>query len=110
MLKSEAVLIANKNLEPEIQAILDKLIFRINAVQKAASNKYLLMNAPNDKVADICAILPGLKSPTVLPLAEEGWSSLHTVVEENQFWEIIDQLKDLGAQGILAVPIEKAIA
>jgi len=107
--KSEAVLIANTRLVSEKQNMLDKLLFRIRAVRNAIENKYILLNAPNDAIPAISAVLPGMKSPTILPLAEPGWSSLHSVVKEDQFWDIIDQLKDLGAQGILVVPIEKMI-
>ncbi len=107
--KSEAVLIANQNLSAENQFILDKLLFRIRAVKNASENKYILLNAPTNQLAAITEILPGMKSPTVLPLAENGWSSLHSVVNENAFWDIIDQLKTLGAEGILVVPIEKMI-
>lgn len=109
ILRSEAVLIANKKLTDEQQQILSKLLFRIQAVRKAKSNKYILLNAPNDRLKAICDILPGMKSPTILPLAEENWSSVHSVVEENKFWEIIEKLKAEGAQGILVVPIEKMI-
>ncbi|EAS18709.1 ATP phosphoribosyltransferase (ATP-PRTase) [Flavobacteria bacterium BBFL7] len=107
---SEAVLISNPNLNEEKKEILEKLTFRIDAVQNAQKSKYILLNAPNDKIEEISALLPGMKSPTVLPLAEEGWSSLHSVIEENDFWNVIDQLKDAGAQGILVSPIEKLIA
>jgi ATP phosphoribosyltransferase len=107
--KSEAVLISNKNLDDEKQRILDKLLFRIKAVRNSSENKYILLNAPNSAIAQISAILPGMKSPTVLPLAEEGWSSIHSVVKEDQFWDIIDQLQALGAQGILVIPIEKMV-
>lgn len=107
---SEAVLISNPALNQEKKEILEKLLFRIEAVQNASKNKYILLNAPNDKIEEISALLPGMKSPTVLPLAEEGWSSLHSVIEENDFWNVIDQLKDAGAQGILVSPIEKLIA
>lgn len=107
--KSEAVLIATNNLPAEKQEIINRLIFRINAVKKAKNNKYILLNAPNDKLEAIIKLLPGMKSPTVLPLAEEGWSSVHSVVNENDFWEIIEKLKAFGAQGILVVPIEKMI-
>lgn len=107
--KSEAVMLANKNLSAEKQAILDKLIFRINAVQAAKNSKYILLNAPNDKIKEIIKILPGMKSPTVLPLAIEGWSSVHTVIQEDDFWQIIEELKEAGAEGILVVPIEKMI-
>lgn len=107
---SEAVLISNPNLNSDKNDLLSKLLFRIEAVQNAQKNKYILLNAPNDKIDEISALLPGMKSPTVLPLAEEGWSSLHSVIEENDFWNVIDQLKDAGAQGILVSPIEKLIA
>ena len=107
--KSSAVLISNKNLSVEKQSILDKLLFRIKAVKTSSENKYILLNAPNSVIAQINAILPGMKSPTVLPLAEEGWSSIHSVVKEDEFWEVIDKLKELGAQGILVIPIEKMI-
>ena len=107
--KSEAVLIASTNLAPEKQEIINRLIFRIDAVKKAKNNKYILLNAPNDNLEAIIKLLPGMKSPTVLPLAEEGWSSVHSVVNENDFWEIIEKLKAFGAQGILVVPIEKMI-
>lgn len=109
ILKSEAVLIANKSLTKQQEAILNKLLFRINSVKKAKYNKYILMNAPNKNLEAIIKILPGMKSPTVLPLAEKGWSSVHSVVNENEFWDIIEQLKENGAQGILVVPIEKMI-
>jgi len=106
---SEALMLANHNLSPEKEAILQKLLFRIEAVAAAKQNKYILLNAPNDSMDAICNILPGMKSPTILPLAQSGWSSLHSVVNEEIFWELIDQLKALGAQGILVVPIEKMI-
>lgn len=109
ILKSEAVLVANKKLGSLKQEILDKLLFRIHAVRKAKSNKYILMNAPNAQLEAICSVLPGMKSPTILPLAESGWSSVHSVVQEDQFWDIIEKLKSNGAQGILVVPIEKMI-
>jgi ATP phosphoribosyltransferase len=109
LLQSQAVLIRNNNLDAEQQKLLDKLIFRIRSVKKANNNKYVLLNAPNDKVKEIIALLPGMKSPTVLPLAEEGWSSVHSVLSEDTFWDIIEQLKAAGAQGILVVPIEKMI-
>ncbi|MBI3135674.1 MAG: ATP phosphoribosyltransferase [Bacteroidetes bacterium] len=107
--ESEAVLISNPILAAEKNAVLEKLLFRIRAVRNAAENKYILLNAPNESVAAISAILPGMKSPTILPLAQPGWSSIHSVVKEDQFWDIIDQLKSKGAQGILVVPIEKMI-
>lgn len=107
--KSQAVLIANDDLDEEKKAILEKFLFRIHAVQRAQRAKYILLNAPNEKIAEISALLPGAKSPSILPLAEEGWSSLHSVVNEDDFWEIIEKLKEAGAQGILVVPIEKMI-
>ncbi|ELR70892.1 ATP phosphoribosyltransferase [Fulvivirga imtechensis AK7] len=109
VMRSEAVLIANNSLDNEIQELLEKLIFRIKAVNTAKNNKYLLLNSPNESIEAITKVLPGMKSPTVTPLQQEGWSSLHSVVNENEFWAIIDQLKALGAQGILVVPIEKMI-
>ena len=109
LFRSESVLIANQNLMADKQFILDQLLFRIQSVKQAAENKYILLNAPNDAIQRISAVLPGMKSPTILPLVEEGWSSLHSVIKEDQFWEIIDQIKQLGAQGILVVPIEKMI-
>jgi ATP phosphoribosyltransferase len=109
ILKSEAALVANKNLSSEKLDILDKLLFRINALRAAKNNKYILLNAPNEKLATICKILPGMKSPTILPLVEKGWSSVHSVVQEDKFWDIIEKLKANGAQGILVVPIEKMI-
>lgn len=110
VLQSEAVIVANKTLSAAKQAILKKLTFRINALQQAQTNKYILLNAPNAKLEKICAILPGMKSPTILPLAQKGWSSVHSVVNENEFWDIIEELKTQGAQGILVVPIEKMIS
>ena len=109
ILQSQAVLIKNQGLAPEKQQLLDRLLFRIQAVKKAKNNKYVLLNAPNEKLKEIISLLPGMKSPTVLPLAEEGWSSVHSVLNENQFWDIIEQLKAAGAQGILVVPIEKMV-
>ena len=109
VLTSQAVLIANPNLSEEKKALLESIMFRMNAVQKASENKYILLNAPNAKLKEITAVLPGMKSPTILPLAEEGWSSLHSVVKEDEFWEVIDKLKALGAEGILVCPIEKMI-
>jgi ATP phosphoribosyltransferase len=107
--KSEAVLISNASLNHEKQVILDKLLFRIKAVKNASENKYILLNAPNSAIENICRAIPGMKSPTILPLAQEGWSSLHSVVKEDEFWDVIDQLKAYGAQGILVVPIEKMV-
>lgn len=109
VMQSEAVLIASPELDPEKKKILDKLLFRIEAVQKARNNKYILLNCPNDAIGKITNIIPGMKSPTIIPLTKEGWSSLHSVVDENDFWEKIDQLKSFGAQGILVIPIEKMI-
>lgn len=107
--KSEAVMIASQNLESAKQAILDKLLFRMKAVRNSSENKYILLNAPNESIDKIISILPGMKSPTVLPLAEKGWSSIHSVVKEDEFWDIIEKLKANGAQGILVVPIEKMV-
>lgn len=109
ILKSEAVLVKHQSLLPTQQQLLDKLLFRIRSVKKAKNNKYILLNAPNQNLANIVALLPGIKSPTVLPLAQSGWSSVHSVVNENDFWELIEKLKDAGAEGILVVPIEKMI-
>lgn len=109
VLKSEAVLIKNTHLSSEKQMLLEKLLFRIKAVKNASENKYILLNAPNESLPGIIEILPGMKSPTVLPLAQTGWSSLHSVVKEDAFWDIIDQLKKLGAQGILVCSIEKMV-
>ncbi|MCB0630197.1 MAG: ATP phosphoribosyltransferase, partial [Lewinella sp.] len=109
ILKSEAVVVSSEELSEEAQVILDKLVFRIKSVLAARNNKYLLMNAPNESVDRIIDILPGMKSPTVMPLATSGWSSIHTVITEDRFWDIIEELKEAGAQGILVVPIEKMI-
>ena len=109
VMKSEALLIGNPNLTPEKKEILEELLFRIEAVKAAEDKKYVLMNAPTDKVKDIVEVLPGVKSPTIMPLATEGWSSVHTVIDQKCFWEIIGKLKALGAQGILVLPIEKMI-
>jgi ATP phosphoribosyltransferase len=109
VVQSEAVLIANPNLSEKKKAILDELIFRMESVQRAEKKKYILLNAPNEKLAEIESYLPGMKSPTVMPLAEEGWSSVHSVIEEKDFWEIIGKLKAAGATGILVIPIEKMI-
>lgn len=108
-LQSEAVLIADKNLSPEKRAILDELLFRVDAVKQSEGKKYILLNAPKDKVETIIDILPGVKSPTVMPLADPAWCSIHTVIDEECFWEIIGQLRQNGAQGILVIPIEKMI-
>lgn len=109
ILQSEAVLAANKELSAEKQAILEQLLLRINAVKTAKNNKYILLNAPNDQLKNICSLLPGMKSPTVVPLAEEGWSSVQSVVNENDFWQVIEKLKAFGAEGIIVLPIEKMI-
>ncbi len=109
VMKSEALLIGNKNISDEKKEILQELLFRFDAVKAAEDKKYVLMNAPTEKVKDIIKVLPGIKSPTVMPLATEGWSSIHTVLDEKRFWEIIGQLKRLGAEGILVLPIEKMI-
>ncbi len=109
ILASQAVLIRNHDLEAEKLQILERLLFRIRAVKKSKKNKYVLLNAPNDKLDQIVSLLPGMKSPTILPLAESGWSSVHSVLSEDTFWDIIEQLKDAGAQGILVIPIEKMI-
>jgi ATP phosphoribosyltransferase len=106
---SEAVLIGNPNLSDWKKSIVDKLLFRINAVQKGKSNKYVLMNVPNAALPKIIALIPGMRSPTILPLAEEGWSSVHSVLSEDQFWENMDELRAAGAEGILVVPIEKMV-
>ncbi|TKK67767.1 ATP phosphoribosyltransferase [Ilyomonas limi] len=109
ILQSQAVLIRNKDLDEAQQTILDKLLFRIQAVKKAKNNKYILLNAPEEKLGEIIALLPGMKSPTVTPLAEKGWHSVHSVLSEDTFWDIIEKLKNAGAQGILVIPIEKMI-
>ena len=109
LMRSQAVIISNKNLDHDKLAILSKLLFRIRAVKNAKENKYILLNAPESAIENICRILPGMKSPTVLPLVEKGWCSLHSVVKEDEFWERIDQLRKAGAEGILVIPIEKMI-
>jgi ATP phosphoribosyltransferase len=109
LLKSEAVLAVSPKISSENKQFLDKLQFRIQAVLKARKSKYILMNAPNNKIEAIIKLLPGMRSPTVLPLAEKGWSSIHTVIEKNSFWEVIDALKANGAEGLLVVPIEKMV-
>lgn len=107
VMKSEALLIGNKSLSQEKKEILEELLFRIKAVKAAEDKKYVLMNVPTDKIKEIIDVLPGIKSPTIMPLATEGWSSVHTVLDQKCFWEIIGKLKALGAQGILVLPIEK---
>lgn len=109
ILQSQAVLIKNQQLTEAQEQLLARLIFRMQAVKKAKNNKYILLNAPNENLQQIISLLPGMKSPTVLPLAEPGWSSVHSVLNENEFWDIIEQLKAAGAEGILVVPIEKMI-
>ena len=109
VMKSEALLIGNKSLSDEKKETLKELLFRIDAVKAAEDKKYVLMNAPTERVKDIIGVLPGIKSPTVMPLATEGWSSVHTVLDQKCFWDIIGKLKALGAQGILVLPIEKMI-
>ena len=109
ILQSQAVLIKRKELSVEAKLILESLLFRIESVKKANKNKYVLLNAPNDQLPKIISLLPGMKSPTVLPLASPGWSSVHSVIAESDFWEIIEQLKAAGAEGILVIPIEKMI-
>ena len=109
VMRSEALLIGNKNMSKEKKEILDELLFRMDAVKTAEDKKYVLMNAPKDKLEDIIAVLPGMKSPTVMPLAQDGWCSVHTVLDDKRFWEIIGKLKALGAEGILVLPIEKMI-
>jgi len=109
VIESQAVIVSSPNLEAEVQEILNKLLFRIRSVQKAKENKYILLNSPNNQLEKIIQILPGMNSPTILPLAKEGWSSLHSVIGEDKFWDVIDELKEAGAEGILVVPIEKMI-
>ena len=109
MLKSEAVLAVSKKITAERRAILSKLQFRIKSVLQARQSKYVLLNAPNDRLDDILRLLPGMRSPTVLPLAEAGWSSVHTVINKDKFWDVIDELKQAGAEGILVCPIEKMV-
>jgi ATP phosphoribosyltransferase len=109
VLKSEAVLVANPNLSEDKKELLNEFIFRLESVQRAKGKKYILLNVPNSKIQDIAALLPGMKSPTVVPLATEGWSSMHSVIEENDFWTVIGKLKKAGAEGILVIPIEKMI-
>ena len=107
--RSEAVMVATEALPDEKQAILDRFLFRLRSVQRAANYKYILMNCPNDAIEQVKSLIPGMKSPTVTPLAEPGWSSLHSVLKEDDFWEVIEQLRTAGAQGILVIPIEKMI-
>jgi ATP phosphoribosyltransferase len=109
VMHSEAVIVANKGLSKGKRQTLENLLFRIRAVQKSRNNKYILLNAPNRNLDEIIKVIPGMKSPTVMPLAEEGWCSVHSVLNEHEFWTVIDRLKELGAQGILVIPIEKMI-
>ena len=109
LLKSEAVLAKTSELSQEKEAVLQKFLFRIKAVLKAKNSKYILMNVPNEKIQDIASVLPVLKSPTVIPLAEKGWSSIHSVIDEERFWDVIDELKENGAQDILIIPIDKMV-
>lgn len=109
VLKSEAVLLSSPQLSADKKDILDQFLFRIDAVQKAGNSKYILLNAPNEKIAEISKILPGMKSPTIMPLAQEGWSSIHSVINEDDFWQNIERLSKAGAEGILVIPIEKMI-
>jgi ATP phosphoribosyltransferase len=109
VVESEAVLISNKALSEEKKSILDKLVFRIKAVSRASENKYITLNAPLSSVPEITGLLPGMKSPTIVPLAEKDWCGIHSVVKEDEFWDIIDKMKELGAEGILVIPIEKMV-
>lgn len=109
VMDSQAVLVSNPNMEKEKEEHLSHLLFRIRSVKKSRNNKYILLNAPNDKLEEITGLIPGMKSPTVMPLAEEGWSSVHSVLNEGAFWDVIDKLREKGAQGILVIPIEKMI-
>ena len=109
ILQSEAIIIGNQQLSTEKQDLLDKLIFRIESVQLGKNSKYILLNAPNDKISEIVELLPGMRSPTIVPLADRNWSSIHSVINEDQFWDAIEKLRNAGAEGILVVPIEKMI-
>jgi ATP phosphoribosyltransferase len=109
VLKSEAVLVSGPELSDDKKTILRKLLFRMRAVNEARNRKYILLNTPNDRIEQICKLLPGMKSPTIMPLSTAGWSSLHSVIEEDVFWDKIEALKAAGAQGILVIPIEKMI-
>jgi ATP phosphoribosyltransferase len=110
VMTSEAVLISRKHIEPKLRTLLNKLLFRIRAVKAAKQNKYILLNAPNEKLAEITHLIPGIKSPTVMPLAESGWSSVHSVINENDFWDVVEKLKDSGAEGILVLSIDQMIS
>lgn len=109
ILNSEAIIIGNQNLSPEKKSTLDKLLFRIESVRKGKNSKYILLNAPNNKLDEITALLPGMRSPTIVPLADKNWSSVHSVINEDDFWDVIEKLREAGAEGILVVPIEKMI-
>ncbi|MFW9601224.1 MAG: ATP phosphoribosyltransferase, partial [Prevotella sp.] len=109
VMKSEALLVGNWNMDEDKHQILNEMLFRFEAVRSAQDKKYVMMNAPKDKIKEITSVLPGIKSPTIIPLADENWCSIHTVLDEKCFWEIIGKLKELGAQGILVTPIEKMI-
>lgn len=109
VMNCEALLIGNRRMDEEKRAVLQELLFRIEAVKAAEDKKYVLMNVPTDRVAEVVSVLPGAKSPTIMPLATPGWSSVHTVIDEKRFWEIIRQIKEYGAQGILVLPVEKMI-
>lgn len=109
VIHSEAVLVANTSLSAEKKEILEELVFRMESVQRSEGKKYILLNIPNEKIAEVASLLPGMKSPTIVPLAQEGWSSMHSVIAEDTFWEIIGKLKKAGAEGILVIPIEKMI-
>ena len=109
VMKSEAVLISNKSLSQDKAEILEKLLFRIKAYKNGIQNKYIVLNAPNSSLEQICTLIPGMRSPTILPLSNSGWSSIHSVIEEDDFWNVIDALKSYGAEGILVMPIEKMI-
>lgn len=109
IMHSQAVLLAAENISDKKRILIERLVFRLKAVLQAKNNKYIVLNAPNEKLAGICRLIPGIKSPTIVPLADEGWSSIHSVVRENDFWDIIESLRDAGAQGILVIPIEKMI-
>ncbi len=109
IMHSEAIIIGNQHLSDEKKSILDKLLFRIEAVQRGKNKKYILLNAPNENLEEIISLLPGMRSPTVVPLADKNWSSVHSVISEDEFWEMIEKLRYAGAEGILVVPIEKMI-
>ncbi|MBQ9559618.1 MAG: ATP phosphoribosyltransferase [Bacteroidaceae bacterium] len=109
VMESEALLIAHRGMETEKRQVLDELLFRIEAVKNAEDKKYVMMNVPTERLTDIVKVLPGMKSPTVMPLATPGWNSVHTLIDERSFWQIISRLKELGAEGILVLPVEKMI-